>query len=249
MNPKERFTGRVSNYAKYRPRYPTAILEFMRQELKLSTESVIADVGSGTGILSEMFLRNGNLVYGIEPNREMREFAESSLAGYHDFMSVNGSAENTGLPAHSIDFITAAQSFHWFDQVKAKQEFLRILRFGGWAILIWNTRRKSTSFPQSYEKLVNEYSGDYPKIRHENVTEIALASFLGQYKSRKFDNFQLLDYQALVGRLLSSSYAPLEGDPRHEPMLSELRRIFDACQHDGFVRLEYGTELYYGQLR
>ena len=245
---KERFSNRVTHYAKYRPRYPDAILNFMKEQLNLSPASVIADIGSGTGILSEMFLRNGNLLFGVEPNKEMREAAESFLAAYTNFRNINGSAESTTLPACSVDFVTAGQSFHWFDQTKAKEEFLRILRPRGWVVLVWNTRRRSTPFLQAYEKLVHDYGRDYQQVRHENLGGNTLANFLAGHKAKTFDNFQLLDYQGLVGRLLSSSYTPLPGDPRHDPMLAELRRIFDFFQSDGFVRLEYDTEVHYGQL-
>jgi SAM-dependent methyltransferase len=247
-DPKERFSNRVANYAMYRPRYPDAILKFMKQELNLSGLGVIADIGSGTGILSEMFLRNGNMVFGVEPNKEMRQAAEPFLAAYPNFRSINGSAESTTLPAHSVDFITAAQAFHWFDRAKAKEEFRRILKPHGWVVLVWNTRRKSTPFLQAYEKLVQDYSRE-DRVKHEDLDERTLAEFLGMYKSNTFDNFQPLDYEGLLGRLLSASYAPLPGDPKHESMLAELHRIFDTFQTDGLIRLEYDTEVYCGQLR
>lgn len=248
-NAKKRFSDRVAYYAKYRPRYPDAILDFMEEQMNLSPMSVIADIGSGTGILSEIFLRNGNLLFGVEPNKEMRDAAESSLAAYTNFRSINGSAESTALPACSVDFVTAAQSFHWFDRTKAKKEFLRILRPSGWVLLAWNTRRRSTPFLQAYEKLVHDYAGDHDRVRHEDLDENAFANFFAGHKAKTFDNVQLLDYQGLVGRLLSSSYTPLHGDPRHDPMVAELRRIFDSFQSDGLVRLEYDTEVHYGRLR
>jgi SAM-dependent methyltransferase len=244
----KRFSNRAAYYAKYRPRYPHAILNFMEQELGFSSASVIADFGSGTGILSEMFLKHGNLVFGVEPNKEMRETAEAILAGYPHFRSVNGSAETTMLPAASIDFVMAAQSFHWFDRTRARAEFLRILKPGRWVILIWNTRKNSTTFMQAYERLVRDFANKSLAVRHENLGDGDLRAFLGEYKARTFSHSQALDLEGLTGRLLSSSYAPLPGDPRHIPTLNELRRIFDSYQRNGLVHLEYVTEVYAGKL-
>jgi SAM-dependent methyltransferase len=245
---KERFSSRAAYYARYRPRYPVSILEFMEEDLNLSSQSVIADVGSGTGILSELFLKHGNPVLGVEPNEHMRKMAEGILTKYPRFRSVNGSAEATTLPSHTVDFVTAAQSFHWFNPPKAREEFLRILKPRGWVTLIWNTRRKSTPFMQVYDRLVNDYTNDSRRVRHEDIGEESIGSFLGPHRTKIFSNQQLLDLAALKGRLLSSSYAPLPGDQRNRPMLVELRRLFDTYQRDGLVRMEYDTEVYSGQL-
>ena len=248
-DPKVRFSHRAEYYAKYRPRYPEAILKFMEEELNLSSESVVADIGSGTGILSELFLKHGNPVHGVEPNEEMRKTAEESLTTYSNFRSVNGSAEDTTLPAHTVDFITAAQSFHWFNPAKAREEFVRILRPDGWVILIWNTRVNSTQFMEAYARLVSDYAINEPRrVRHEDIGEESIGKFLGLYTSRIFNNQQLLDFEGLTGRLLSSSYAPLPENPRHSQMMGDLRSVFDAYQEKGHVRMDYRTELYCSQL-
>jgi len=221
----------------------------MEEELNLSRASVVADIGSGTGILSKLFLEHGNHVLGVDPNEEMRKAAEESLATYSSFRSVNGSAEDTTLPAYTVDFITAAQSFHWCNATKARKEFMRILRPGGWVILIWNTRVNSTPFMQAYDRLVSDYANNEPRrVRHEDIGEETIGKFLGKHKSRIFNNQQLLDFEGLTGRLLSSSYAPLAGNPRHSPMIGDLRRIFDTYQENGYVHMEYRTELYCIQL-
>jgi ubiquinone/menaquinone biosynthesis C-methylase UbiE len=246
--PTKRFSSRVAYYSKYRPRYPEAILNFMEQELGFTTASVTADVGSGTGILSEMFLRHGNLVFGVEPNQMMRGAAEANLTRCPRFRSVNGSAEETTLKAKSVDFITAAQAFHWFDTIKARAEFSRILRNNGWVVLIWNTRRNSTPLMQAYERLVDHYATASGRVRHEDIDEQSIEHFLGKCKKKTFENTQLLDFEGLVGRLLSSSYSPLVGDSSYDPMLDELRRIFNSYQKAGLVCLEYDTEVHCGQL-
>ena len=247
---KNRFSNRASYYAKSRPRYPEAILNFMENELNLTRESVVVDIGSGTGILSELFLKHGNSVFGVEPNGEMRKTAEELLAAYPNFKSTNGTAEATTLPAANVDFITAAQSFHWFDPTKSREEFLRIMKPQGWVLLIWNTRKNSPGFMEAYERLVSEYAVRpfFRRTAKDRVGEHGLTNFLGKYKTRIFRNSQVLDFEGLAGRLLSSSYVPLPGEPGYSSMLDALRKLFDSYQEGGVVHLEYGTETYYAQL-
>src|SRR5688572_24438001 len=166
-----RFSGRVDNYIRYRPGYPDAIVETLRDDCGLTADSIVADVGSGTGILTEMFLRHGNLVYGVEPNREMREAAERLLAGYDRFRSVAATAEDTTLADASADVITAGQAFHWFDRQRARAEFARILKPRGWVSLIWNVRSETTPFLTAYEQLLKVYATEYEQVDHRRIDE------------------------------------------------------------------------------
>ena len=246
----QRFSDRVENYIRYRPSYPPQVLETLRAECGLTRDSTIADVASGTGIFSRLLLDNGNRVYGVEPNREMREAAERLLAGFPRFTSVSGTAEATTLADHSFDFTTAAQAAHWFDLPKARKEFARILKPAGWAVLVWNERSTdATPFLREYEELLLEYGTDYEKVRHEHTTD-NIGSFFSPaaFERRVFDMRQDFDYAQLEGRLLSSSYAPGEGDPRYVPMLRELRHLFDAHHDNGHVGMEYVTRMYFGRL-
>ncbi len=245
-----RFDDRVENYAAHRPGYPAGMLELMRDELNLTPASVVADVGSGTGILSEMFLREGCRVCAVEPNDAMRAAAESRLKTYPNFASVAGTAEATTLDAHSVDFVAAAQSFHWFDVGRARAEFRRILKPDGRAVLVWNLRRTdSNEFLRDYEKLLRRYGTDYAEVAAAYADPESLRRcFGGEYGTRRFDNFQLFDFEGFKGRLLSASYVPLAGHPDFEPMLAELRRVFDAHEQGGTVRVEYDTEVFYGRI-
>jgi SAM-dependent methyltransferase len=249
LDPTERFSNRVDYYIRYRPRYPAAVLDFLKAELSLSPQALIADIGSGTGILAEMLLRNGNPVFGVEPNPEMRAAAEALLNAYPHFHSVSGRAEATTLAATSVDVITAGQAFHWFQTGQARQEFRRILKPGGWVVLVWNDRRPEASpFMRAYEQLLWDYAGEYEEVSCHNANQAVLADFFDHYTRRDFPNYQEFDHEGLRGRLLSSSYAPLPGHPQYEPMLAELRRIFEANQSGGLVRFVYETEVYYGRL-
>jgi len=245
-----RFSNRADNYARYRPTYPAGVIDILRSDCGLTENSIIADVGSGTGILSELFLKNGNSVIGIEPNAVMRQAAEPLLKRFSRFVSSDATAESTRLEPASVDFVTAGQAFHWFDRAKARKEFARILRPGGWVVLIWNGRKlDSTPFLREYEKLLLQYGTDYEKVRHENVAgEIAQFFAPGVFHLKQLDNAQHFDFAALVGRTRSASYTPEPGNPNFEPMFAKLEEIFNANKREGMITFEYDTQVYYGRL-
>ena len=246
----QRFSSRVDNYVRYRPGYPSQVLELLTAECGLKPSSIVADIASGTGILTRVLLENGNRVFGVEPNPEMRRAGEQLLARYPGFTSVAGSAEATTLDDHSVDIVTAAQAAHWFDREKARREFVRILVSGGWTVLLWNERdTDSTPFLPEYEQLLLTYGTDYQEVRHERTTD-AIDTFFAPspFQSRVFQHSQEFDAQALEGRLLSSSYTPQPEDASYESMLRELRRIFDRHQCNGLVSFPYTTRVYYGRL-
>jgi SAM-dependent methyltransferase len=199
-----------------------------------------------------MFLAHGNVVYAVEPNRDMRTAAEAALAKYPRFHSVVGMAEATGLADRSVDYVVAAQAFHWFDAQATRSEFTRILRPPGWVVLIWNTRRVDTTpFLRAYEALLQQFGTDYRQVDHRNIDEARLQAFFaaGRFERHILENEQVFDLAGLRGRLCSSSYTPPRDDPRHEPMLAALEQIFRDHQQNGLVRFEYDTELYFGQIR
>jgi len=246
----QRFSSRVEDYARYRPGYPPEVIQLLKTECGLTAESVVADIASGTGIFTRIVLEAGAHVLGVEPNAEMRHAAEEFLAGYKRFKSLNGTAESTTLPDHGVDIITAAQAAHWFDPSKARQEFVRTLKPGGWTGLLWNDRRISASrFSREYEDLLLRYGTDYHDVRRLEANRTVEAFFApSDFQTRVFDNRQEFDYAGLEGRLLSSSYTPQAGAPKHEPMLRELRQIFDSNQVNGRIIFEYDTRVYYGQM-
>ena len=250
-NATSRFSDRVENYMRYRPAYPLAVLRELRAKCGLAPSHVAADIASGTGIWTRALLENGNHVIGVEPNVEMREAGERLLASFPKFRSLAGTAEATTLADQSVDFVTAAQAAHWFDRERARREFFRILKPGGWLVLLWNERlTDSTAFLRDYEQLLLTYGTDYQDIRHEHTTS-EINEFFDPvpFQERAFAMRQEFDYAGVEGRLLSSSYAPRPEHPRHAPMLRELRRIFDACSVENRVAFEYKTRLYFGRLR
>jgi SAM-dependent methyltransferase len=248
---KERFSNRVADYLRYRPSYPAAVIEFVRGECGLRPGNVIADVGSGTGFLSELFLKNGNRVYGVEPNEAMRQAGDEFLASFDGFTSVNGSAEATTLDDASVDFVATGQAFHWFDPNAARREFGRILKPGGWVVVIWNERLTDTTpFLRDYEALLREFGTDYARVRESYPGPEHMRDFFGGNAYRKHDlpNAQDFDFEGLSGRSRSSSYVPAADHPKFAAMMTALEGIFRKHEQEGRVRMEYLTRLYFGRL-
>jgi SAM-dependent methyltransferase len=248
-NATSRFSDRVENYIRYRPDYPSEAVAALRSECELVPGHEIADVASGTGIWSRRLLENGNAVFGVEPNAEMREAGERLLAEFPRFTSIAGTAEATTLPDRSVDFVTAAQAAHWFDRAPARREFVRILRPGGWLVLLWNERlTDSTPFLRDYEQLLSTYGTDYGEVRHERTTDEVNEFFdPAPFQQHVFMMRQEFDYAGLEGRLMSSSYAPGPGHPKYEPMLRQLKRLFEEHAVAERVAVDYKTRVYCGQ--
>lgn len=249
LSPTERFSSRVENYLRHRPSYPAALLDWLKNQAGITSDSRLVDLGSGTGIFSRLLAQRGWKVWGVEPNAEMRGAAEQLLSDLPSFHSSTGTAEQTGLPSQFFDGITAAQAFHWFDQKAVASEWCRILKPDGWVAVIWNRRlTEETNFLLRYEQLLRMFCPDYALLEHRRVTEQDVHRLLGHPPIKAdFPNTQQFDLAGLSGRLLSCSYAPEAGSPGHAPMLAELREIFDSCQRDGRVEVIYTTECYFGR--
>ena len=253
-DPTRRFSDRAEYYLRARPHYPQALLHFCRSDLELRPGDAIADVGSGTGLLSELFLPNGNPVFAIEPNPEMRQAAERLLSRFPNFHSRSASAESTGLPDESIQFVVAGTAFHWFDRNGAKLEFSRILTPGGYVLLVWNKRRREDDLNREYERIVRKYEIDPNHaarglLSTEDPAELREFFAPQTFQTRQFDNSQSLDLETLLARALSSSNLPLPGQPRCQEMLDELREVFARHARDGRVIQQYDTRLFFGRLK
>jgi SAM-dependent methyltransferase len=249
-SPTRRFSDRVDHYARYRPSYPPVVIDLLRERIGLSRSWVVADIGSGTGISTELFLRHGHVVHAVEPNDAMRRSGEARLREFENFRSVGATAEATTLPDVSIDLIVAAQAFHWFDRDAFGRECRRIIRPGGWVLLMWNDRDlTSTPFLRAYESLLNTFGTDYQRVNHRRIEPSDLRAFFGgDFQRIDLPHAQTFDFDGLRGRLLSSSYVPGQSDPRHEPMLGALREIFETHHVDRQVQMQYQTQLYLAHL-
>lgn len=249
MRPTQRFSDRVRDYVRYRPSYPDAMVEYLARQVAEPAAAACADFGSGTGLLSGLLAERFGTVYGIEPNREMRAAAEAALAERGNFVSVDGSAEASGLADGSVDLATAAQAFHWFDRAKFARECRRILVPGGRVALIWNNRLANTPFLQTYDALLRAHATDYERVNHQNLTGDDLARFFsGAFETRRFPNRQRFDLQGVLGRLDSSSYAPKPGTDDYAILRRELTRAFAENERGGTIDFNYATEVYLGGL-
>jgi ubiquinone/menaquinone biosynthesis C-methylase UbiE len=247
-----RFSRTVENYVRYRPTYPQAMVEFLQATCQLTNAATIADVGSGTGRVAEVFLKNGYHVFGVEPNTEMRLASQHALRNYPRFISVAATAEETTLESQSVDLITVGQAFHWFKRERARQEFARILKPQGWVVLAWNIHRRTTPFLVSYDQFWRTYldphlhTSDMDPQPFDDGLRAWYAPGIANFKS--FDNAHAVDYEELKGRVLSSSYAPTPEQPKYNAMLEELEAVFQRHQTDGTVTIEYECRMCYGQL-
>jgi SAM-dependent methyltransferase len=243
-----RFSDRVEAYQKYRPGYPPALVSTLLEKAGLDASAVVADIGSGTGIFTRLLLDHGLRVSAVEPNTNMRKAAEASLSEYDNFISIDGAAEDTSLAEGSIDLVTAAQAFHWFNNAATKTELQRILKPDGKLALIWNKRAVSEPFQQAYDAILREYAPEYDKVNHMNLEEDDIAGFFAAESMEllHFDNNQSLDFSALIGRLQSSSYCPSENSAQYIPLVTELLGLFDQFALNGRIDFEYDTQLYLG---
>ena len=245
-----RFSDRVENYVRYRPGYPAGLVPQLLAQSGLDAAAVAADIGSGTGIFSARLLEQGLDVYAVEPNPPMRAAAEAQLGANPRFHSVGAGAEDTGLEPVSIDLLTAAQAFHWFNNPATLEEFRRILKPAGQLALIWNRRDTGQPFQQAYDNLLREFSPEYGKVNHMNLEADDLAAFFapGQMRQLSLDNHQRLDFASLLGRLKSASYCPKENSPLYIPLVNELLAQFDRHARHGEVDFGYHTQVFFGPL-
>lgn len=250
-DPTSRFSERVRHYIVSRPSYPSDALDALATRTGLRPGAVVADIGSGTGIFSKLLLDRGYTVIGVEPNAAMRGAAEQLLCEEEHFESIAGRAEQTNIPSHTCDAVTAAQAFHWFDSSRAREEIHRILKPGGSIVLLWNQRHLDTTpFLTAYEEFLHTWGTDYDKVSESYEDPEAIAALYrgADWRVDTFPNEQHFDLEGLRSRLLSCSYVPGETDPRRPQMLDALAELFNDFAIDGHVSFEYDTNVYSGRV-
>lgn len=245
----ERFSNRVEDYALARPSYPVALLDLLARH-GLTPGATVIDAGSGTGILTRLLLDRGAEVYAVEPNQAMREEAERQLGGVPGFHSIDAGAEATTLPDDFAHLITAAQAFHWFDVERTRVEWRRVLREVGWVALIWNERIDDSEFSRGYGSMARAFVDGAGKATPRLIDPSAQMNrlFGGDYQTHTFPNHHDHDLRGLIARALSSSYWPKAGE-EHDRSMKRLEELFQQHQTGGFVRFDYVTEVFLGQLR
>ncbi len=251
MKNTERFSQTVEHYQRYRPSYPQIMVDFLLEQKVLGKGKVVADIGSGTGIFTQQLLTLGMKVFAVEPNGPMRGSAQQQFSIYPYFMSINGTAEATTLKDNSVDVISVATAFHWFNRKTCQSEFKRILRNNGDVLLLWNLRlTKLSALLQSYDDLLHQYCPDYNGIPSQQIAESEVLAFFAKdsVKIYQFENQQLFDWKGLVGRLRSTSYALTPDQDHYDNMIKDLTHLFNQYQTNGKVIFPYTTKLYLGKL-
>jgi SAM-dependent methyltransferase len=247
MDPTARFSGRADAYVAARPGYPRAVLDVLR----IRPTDVVADLGSGTGIFSKLLLETAARILAVEPNDAMRAAAEAELDGHVSFRSVAGRAEATTLGAQSVDVVTAAQAFHWFDLVKMRAETRRILRPGGRIALVWNDRdTESTPFLRDYEGLLLAHCPSYRDLQGKSDTpeKFDVLFGMGRWRRDVVPNEQRLDRDGLLLRVMSASSAPREGSDAYRAMKKDLDAAFEAHAQNGSVSFAYACVVVHGSM-
>lgn len=245
----ERFSDKVQDYIQYRPSYPVKMIEYLCNELNLNNTSYVADIGSGTGILTKLLVDKCKMIFGVEPNTNMREASVRHLSKYDNFIPVNGTSENTTLNDNSIDFITVAQAFHWFNIEATMLEFQRIIKKNGLMILIWNNRINNTDFLKVYEQLLRQYATDYNEVNHKNISEDTIKRlYKKNYNKLTFENYQEFDFSGVIGRLSSCSYSPKKNTKEYQIIYDELENAFNRYSVDNKIKFNYETEMYIGEI-
>lgn len=248
MDHTNRFDGKGDIYAKARPKYATALFDHLRNTLSIPAGSIFADIGSGTGIFTEQLLGRGYKVYAVEPNGDMRRKAEEKLSGYKNFISVDGSDAAMAIPDHSVDYITAAQAFHWFDASAFAKECRRVLKPGGKVIIVYNSRDEKAACTRALAELRQKYNPEFHGFSNGIGDEKCIAFFDGGCDVFRADNTQVYDRQGYVDRVLSSSYSLKEGDDRYSEYLEDVNDIFDRFSTDGQIAVPTETVAYIGEL-
>lgn len=247
-SPKGRFSNRVEAYVRFRPGYPRTLIDYLVQTTGLGADWSVADVGSGTGLLTQRLVEFGCRVFAVEPNDAMRAAGARAIGSSDQLTSVNGTAERTTLESNSVDLVTAAQAYHWFDAQKARAEFARILKPPYWVALVWNTRVvDANAFMRAYEQLLLDHSVDYASVDHRRSRD-RVGSFFDRFTRGAIQFSERLEFDHALGRMLSASYVPAAGHPGHDRIVTGLREAFDAFQQGGRVVYTYQTEVFVGTI-
>jgi SAM-dependent methyltransferase len=251
LSPTERFTNRAELYARHRPGYPRSIVDVLHKECGLTSESRIADIAAGTGLLTKIFLEHLNPVIAIEPNAAMLAYLATLQNAFPNLSARSGTAEASGLPDQSVDFIVVGQAMHWFDLEKTREEFKRILQPDGWVVVIYNERRRDgDAFHGGYEDLLETYGANYQEVQSRHLTETMREAFFSPCAMERMviENAQDLDLEGLTGRIVSSSYMPTDKDATYPAMMKAINSLFEKSERSGKVRLEYACSVSFGHL-
>ena len=250
MSNTDKFSGKAQHYDVGRPSYAPELIDLFYSHYHLTPQSVIADIGSGTGKFTEQLLKKGSYVYAVEPNEDMRTVAATKLHQYNRVKIINGSDAATTLADESVDGITVAQAFHWFDPTAFKSECRRILKKDGTVFLIWNMRDEDAPINEETYTIFKQYCPNFygfsGGVQKDNR---AISAFFNeQYVVEKRPNPLYYSKETFLQRCLSASYALKEEDANYEEFINALGRLFETFAVDGVVEVPNDSVAYIGKL-
>ena len=243
------FENKASKYSEGRPSYAPEVINKILNDI-LSTNGIVADIGSGTGVLTSEFIKKGYEIYAVEPNSDMRRKAEQKLSIYSNFHSVDASAENTGLNDKSVSLIIVASAFHWFDAIKFKQECMRVLRDNGVVCIIFNVRVYD-EFTKKQCKICKKYCDGFESLTHGYDKTINLIDdfYVGNYAVYEYDFPLEYTKQKFISRCLSSSYAPLPDSKNYEAYICEIKALLDETFKEEILNIANKTMMFVGKVK
>ena len=246
------FSSKVADYVASRPDYPSALFDTLAVICGLGAGATVADVGAGTGLLTRGLLQRGYRVIAVEPNREMRAAADHLLNGIEGYRSLDGSAEAMPLESDSIDLVTVALAFHWFDVERARAEFLRILTPQGQVAIIWNDRVFEDPLHVAFDELADKFGGAKRAaiVAHEK-DRADVSRFLGNTQLQEFcwPHAHRLGENEFLALVFSRSYIPERGTQKGQDVADRAREIFDRFATNGAVEIRYQTIAIVGRPR
>jgi ubiquinone/menaquinone biosynthesis C-methylase UbiE len=243
------FDNKSRPYSIGRPMYPEAIIHKIK-DLGIGAQSSIADIGAGTGLLTKMLGQLECDIFAVEPNMEMLNECKNYCSSNPNIHYIHAPAEDTQLKDNSIDFITIAQAFHWFDKQLCKAEFQRILKADGYVLILWNEMLADSDLAKEYTSLLHKYKNyETAGISKDFDPDKEKRSFFGQeFEKVYYENRQTVTEKGFIGNALSLSYTPAESDNNYSVFLKELCSLFNKYEEDGKVTFEYETEACYAKL-
>lgn len=241
------FIGKLENYNRFRPNYPKGLIDHLEKKGILKKQSIIAEMGCGTGKLTSLLLDNGNTVYGVEPNPEMYKHLINTYSSFDKFLALNASAECSKIKSNTCDLVVCAQSFHLFNSIKAKNEFERILKSNGSILLIWYFESTNCSILNDIRNMFYFYRN---KLNQQTRTKISLDNLQKIFSSHSINHevygkiHQNLSKRDFVNSMLSSSYAPIPQNELYNSYIECANKIFDRYNQKGLINYFFEINIF-----
>lgn len=246
IDPKDRFTTRAGDYARFRWEYVDAAIQAVCEIAQVGPATRLADIGAGTGLLARRFAGRAGCVIAVEPNAAMRHWMQGGNGPA--LAVVAGSAEAIPLASQSVDLITVGQALHWFQAEPARMEFRRILKPGGWLAVLGN-HNTDPVYGEAMNALRSATYGWDTSDENKGPGRPA-AYYLGGTGTRKmeFPASASLTWESFFGGLCSHSHAPQQGHALYPAFKEKCWEIFVRFSTGGILYIDYASEVTIGQM-